>query len=201
MMSSFGLSRVAARRGDLAARVAAVVVAVVLAGCGASTPQSQQPANSPPGGAPVQDATRAPAGQMTPTAPGSPSGPVPTSPAVRRGLPLPAPHPVSTHEALRLQAAQRMVAANPDGTYMGEVPPELLAIPVLEIELNRDGTIKHIRVLRKPTQAEDTIETAIAAVRRAAPFGDVSKLPKPWKFVEVFLFDDDRRFKPRTLDD
>ena len=42
---------------------------------------------------------------------------------------------------------------------------------------------------------------AIAAVRRAAPFGDVSRLPKPWKFVEVFLFDDDRRFKPRTLDD
>ena len=42
---------------------------------------------------------------------------------------------------------------------------------------------------------------AVAAVRRAAPFGDVSRLPKPWKFVEVFLFDDDRRFKPRTLDD
>ena len=84
---------------------------------------------------------------------------------------------------------------------MGEVPAELLAIPVLEVELNQDGSIRHIRVLRKPTQAEDTIEVAIAAVRRAAPFGDVSRLPKPWKFVEVFLFDDDRRFKPRTLDD
>jgi hypothetical protein len=37
-------------------------------------------------------------------------------------------------------------------------------------------------------------------VRRAAPFGDVSRLPRPWKFSEVFLFDDNRRFKPRTLD-
>ncbi|KAI1696427.1 hypothetical protein Ddc_20438 [Ditylenchus destructor] len=33
------------------------------------------------------------------------------------------------------------------------------------------------------------------------PYGDLSRLPKPWKFAEVFLFDDDRRFKPRTLDD
>jgi hypothetical protein len=28
----------------------------------------------------------------------------------------------------------------------------------------------------------------------------VSRLPRPWKIVEVFLFDDNRRFKPRTLD-
>jgi hypothetical protein len=28
----------------------------------------------------------------------------------------------------------------------------------------------------------------------------VARLPQPWKFVEVFLFDDDRRFKPATLD-
>jgi len=145
-----------------------VALALVLAGCG--TPTQRQPER-----APVQDAPRPVA---TPVAP---SGPVPTSPAVRRGLPLPAPHAVSSHEDLRRQAAQRMVAANPDGTYLGEVPPELLAIPVLEIELNQDGSIKHIRVLRKPTQAEDTIDTAIAAVRRAAPFGDVSRLPKPFQ--------------------
>jgi len=28
----------------------------------------------------------------------------------------------------------------------------------------------------------------------------VSHLPRPWKFIETFLFDDDRKFKPRTLD-
>ncbi|WP_431256693.1 hypothetical protein ACQ86G_18550 [Roseateles chitinivorans] len=169
-----------------------LALALSLAACG--SPTQRQPERPP-----VQDAPRMPSAPVA--TPVAPAGPVPTSPAVRRGLPLPAPHAVSSHEDLRRQAAQRMVAANPDGTYMGEVPPELLAIPVLEVELNQDGSIRHIRVLRKPTQAEDTIEVAIAAVRRAAPFGDVSRLPKPWKFVEVFLFDDDRRFKPRTLDD
>jgi hypothetical protein len=101
---------------------------------------------------------------------------------------------------VRLQAAQRIVSANPNGTYMGEVPEALLAIPVLEIELNGDGSVRRILVLRPPRQAHDTIQIAADAVRRAAPFGDVSRLPRPWKFVETFLFDDDRRFKPRTLD-
>ena len=42
---------------------------------------------------------------------------------------------------------------------------------------------------------------AIDAVRRAAPYGNMSQLSRPWKFVETFLFDGERRFKPRTLDD
>jgi hypothetical protein len=54
--------------------------------------------------------------------------------------------------------------------------------------------------MRLPRQARDTVQTAIEAVRRAAPFGDVSRLPRPWKFTETFLFNDDRKFKPRSLE-
>jgi hypothetical protein len=81
------------------------------------------------------------------------------------------------------------------------VPDVLLAIPVIEIELNGDGSVRSTKVMRTPTQATDTIQLAITAIHRGAPYGDVSRLSKPWKFVEVFLFDDERRFKPRTLDD
>jgi hypothetical protein len=63
-----------------------------------------------------------------------------------------------------------------------------------------DGSIKRIGVLRYPRQAKDTTQLAIDAVRRAAPFGDVSKLSRPWKFSETFLFNDDRQFKPRSLE-
>jgi hypothetical protein len=100
----------------------------------------------------------------------------------------------------KLMAGRRMVAANPTGTYTGEVPEPLLAIPVLEIELNADGSVHRVTVQRQPTQATDTVQLAIDAVNRAAPFGDVSHLPRPWTFSEVFLFRDDRRFKPRVLD-
>jgi hypothetical protein len=105
-----------------------------------------------------------------------------------------------TWDAYRVEVGRRIVAANPNGTYTGVVPEPLLAIPVLEIDLNRDGSVRNIRVQREPSQAEDTVQLAIDAVRRAAPFGDVSNLSQPWRISEVFLFRDDRRFKPRSLE-
>jgi hypothetical protein len=134
-----------------------------------------------------------------------PPAPVVTPPvAVARPLPpgavLPPLEVVHSWEQFRQQAARRLVAANPGNTYMGTPPDILLAIPVLEVELNGDGSIRRIEVLRYPGQALDTTQIAIDALRRAAPFGDVSSLPKPWRYTETFLFDDSRRFKPRTLD-
>jgi hypothetical protein len=115
---------------------------------------------------------------------------------------LAACHTMSTQTMAdyKLRAAKRIVAANPGITYTTPSPDPLLAIPVLEIEVNADGSVRHITVLRVPTQAQDTLQIAVEAVRRAAPFGDASRLPKPWKFSEAFLFDDERHFKPRTLD-
>jgi hypothetical protein len=100
----------------------------------------------------------------------------------------------------RTQVGHRLVAANPQLTYTSIPPDILLAIPVLEVELNGDGSIRRVIVLRRPGQAQDTTQLAVDAVHRAAPFGDVSRLPRPWKFSETFLFNDERRFKPRSLD-
>lgn len=100
----------------------------------------------------------------------------------------------------RQQAARRLVQAHPDGSYTGPVPEPLLAIPVLEVELHADGRVRRVQVLRHPRQARDTTQLAIDAVHRAAPYGAMSRLPLPWKWTEVFLFDEQRRFKPRELD-
>jgi hypothetical protein len=137
--------------------------------------------------------------------PQMPSAPSVTSAPAAAGVrPAPAAVPSSVRarnwDDFKVLAGQRMVAANPAGTYTGTVPEPLLAIPVLEIELNGDGSVRRVSVQRHPSQANDTVQLAIDAVNRAAPFGDVSHLPRPWKFSEVFLFRDDRRFKPRALD-
>jgi hypothetical protein len=113
---------------------------------------------------------------------------------------LPAPSPARSMAELRLQAAKRLVEANPGITYLGKPPDVLLAIPVITVELHSDGSIRRLEVMRYPGQARDTVEVAMNAIRRAAPFGDVSRLPKPWKFNETFLFNDQRKFKPMTLD-
>lgn len=149
------------------------VLLVALAGC-ATAPGDSAPASS----------------HTTPAA----------STARASGSRLPAPAAARSWNDFKLQAARRMVAANPNGTYTGRPQQMLLAVPVLEIELNADGSVRNIDVMRQPSQARDTTQLAIDAVRRAAPYGDVSRLPKPWKFSETFLFNDDRRFKPRTLD-
>jgi hypothetical protein len=113
---------------------------------------------------------------------------------------MPAPQAAHNWAEFRQLAAKRLVAANPERTYSGAVPDPLLAIPVLEVELNADGSIRAIDVLRVPSQAKDTVQIAMDAMRRAAPFPSVGQLPKPWKYSETFLFNDDRKFKPRTLD-
>ncbi|MEF7613773.1 hypothetical protein V4F39_07600 [Aquincola sp. MAHUQ-54] len=136
--------------------------------------------------------SQGPRPEPRPSAPGArPPAPAAPSAAV----------PARSWQEYKLQAARRLVEANPERTYLGEVQQPLLAIPVLEIELNADGSVRHIKVSRKPGQALDTVDLAIAAVRRAAPFGDVRHLPRPWVFNEVFLFNDERRFKPRMLDE
>ncbi|MBN8487183.1 MAG: hypothetical protein J0M20_05585, partial [Burkholderiales bacterium] len=115
--------------------------------------------------------------------------PAPTAPAAR------------TPTEFRLQAARRLVEANAHMTYLADAPEPLLAIPVLEAELDADGRILKINVLRYPSQAKDTTQLAIDAMKRGAPYGDMRRLPKPWRYTEAFLFDDNRRFKPRTLDE
>jgi hypothetical protein len=121
-------------------------------------------------------------------------------PATARGVRLPSPPAAADWDTFKLQAAQRLVDAHPDSTYIGTPPEPLYGIPVLEVELNADGSVRRVRVVREPVEAKETIRLAIDAVHHAAPYGSMKRLPKPWKFVEVFLFDEQLRFKPATLD-
>lgn len=174
------------RTADRAPASTATPAPVVVATPGQSPTTATDPAPSPPT-------------SPTPAAPRAGTPPAASPQALARPK-LGPPSPSRNWNEFKLQAARRLVAANPAITYLGPVPEPLLAIPVLEVELNADGSVRRVQVLRHPTQAKDTTQMAIDAVHRAAPYGDVSRLPKPWTWAEVFLFDDDRRFKPRTLD-
>jgi hypothetical protein len=115
---------------------------------------------------------------------------------------LPAPPAARNWDEFRRQAGRRLVQAHPANTYMGKPPDILFGIPVIETELYVDGTIKSIKVLREPSDpaARDVTQLAVAAIRRAAPYGDMSRMQQPWRWVETFLFNDKRQFKPRSLD-
>jgi hypothetical protein len=162
-----------------------------------AAPRPAAPAPVPvPAAAPPAGPTPAPAPPPAAAAPGGRLAPL--GPAVA----LPPAAPARNWNEFKRAAAARMVQASPRGSYLGAVPPLLFGIPVLEIELHADGRVRDVSVLRQPANAEaaDTVALAVEAIRRGAPYGDVSRLPRPWKWTEVFLFDNDRRFKPRSLD-
>lgn len=158
---------------------------VLLAGC--SAPNPRPPSASLP----------APA---TPPAAAVPAPGDPVPPPVLGRVNLPPPGAPRTALELRRQMAHRLVQAHPEASYLSRAPDRLLAIPVLEVELNADGSVRRINVLRHPKTGSQATQLAIDAVHRAAPYGNVSHLPRPWKVVETFLFDDQLRFKPHTLD-
>lgn len=167
----------------------APLIGLVIAGCTGPTVDRHVPADQ-----------RGVASSVAPSPPAAAEFVKPSVSVVKAPSGLAPPTRSRTWAELKHQAALRMLAANPSGVYSGPVPDPLLAIPVLEVELNADGSIRRIEVLRQPREAKDTLQLAADAVRRAAPFGDVSHLPKPWKFVETFLFNDERKFKPRSLE-
>ncbi len=165
------------------ALVVSVALPVLLSACQTPKPDKAAPRGAAPPAVRPADGT----------------GATPSTPR-RADVRLPAPQSPRSWKEARAQAARRLVAANPDDTYLGKPPVLLLAIPVMTVELNGDGSVRNISVMRYPSQARDTVNQAIQAIHRAAPFGDVSKLPKPWRFNETFLFNDDRKFKPMTLE-
>lgn len=167
---------------DALKRAARWLIGPVLAGCAATPPA---PAPRP---APVPPPATAPAPLPSPAVAAAP-----------KPAGLPAPKAVRTHDELRRQAAERLVMANPDRTYMTTAPTHLLTVVVLEVEVKADGSVRRVNVVRKPRYAPETLQMAIDAIHKAAPFGDVRRMPEPWKFTETFLFEEDRRFKPLTL--
>lgn len=187
--------------------VIVLLAATGLVGCGSilpsaqpSTPPTELPAAPAAPPAPVRAGDGPAAGPGASVAPGVKLPPATVRKTAPRYVQLAPPGPVGSEAELKRQFALRLIHAHPDSTYQTVAPNRLLAIPVLEVELNVDGSVRRITVLRRPTTGDEATQLAIAAVHRAAPFGNVSQLKPPFKVVEAFLFDDNMRFKPRTLD-
>ena len=183
-----------------AALAQAAGLALLLAGCAAPKPPPA-PAPAPRQAAPPPPPPPPPAAPPPPPPPPAPTGRRPLADLGPMVL-VPPAQAARNWDEFKRAAARRMVVASPNHAYLGKPPPMLFGIPILEIELNADGSVRDIVVTRPPANmdAQDTIAIAKEAIHRAAPYGDISRLPRPWKWTEVFLFNDKRQFKPRILD-
>ncbi len=129
------------------------------------------------------------------TVAGAPPAPAPAAAAAAR----PSGGPARNWDDYKLRVAQRIIATSAGETFTGTLPDPLQSIPVVQVKLHRDGSIDDIVVLRTPRQSPQTLQMAIRAIRRAAPFEPVGHLPRPWQFSETFLYNEDLKFQLRTL--
>lgn len=138
--------------------------------------------------------------QPAPSLDAAPSGGTPARVASAPAGQLPASNvPARNWEEYRLRAAHRIHASSGGETFSGPLPDPLQSIPVLQVQLNADGSVRNIVVLRVPKFEPQTVEMATRAIRRAGPFGPVGHLPRPWQFNETFLYNNDLKFQLRTL--
>ena len=91
------------------------------------------------------------------------------------------------------------MAANAESVAQGALQEPLLGIPVVQVQLNADGSIRFVDTLRASKVAPETTNPALAAIRKVGNFGPVSNLPQPWQFTETFLYNDGMKFQLRTV--
>lgn len=137
-------------------------------------------------------------------APPAPVAQAPAAPAAATVARAPVPAPVAqaparTWDEYKVRAARRIMQTSPGETFSGPIPERLQSIPVIQVELNRDGSVRNVTVLRVPKFSPQTLQMAMNAVRRAGPFEPVGHLPRPWQYSETFLYNDDLKFQIRSL--
>ena len=134
------------------------------------------------------------ASKPLPPDPSAPGAPGPAVLSSRNVLP-----PVKSWAEYRRRAAQLIMAVNAESVDKGDLQEPLLGIPVVQVQLNADGSIRLVDMLRASEVAPETTKPAIAAIRKVGNFGPVSNLPQPWQFTETFLYNDALKFQLRTV--
>jgi hypothetical protein len=175
---------VAPVRDSRAVQWAFVAAAVTLAGCASKPLPPHTPAPAP---------VQVPAPAPVVTAPRPAVVPQAAPPAVS-GLPA-----VRTWAEYRRRAAQMIMAANSGTVAAGKLQDPLYGIPVVQIQLNPDGTIRNLDFMRQSKVGPETNNLALQAIRRITSFGPVGNLPGPWQFNETFLYNDSLKFQLRTI--
>jgi protein TonB len=104
----------------------------------------------------------------------------------------------------RRHVAELLHAANAQGVYAGRPPNPLRAVIVVYVEVNTDGVVVRLELFRAPLHTPELVDEVERAWRRLGP-----QLPRPLPqlmngderlaFTQTWLFDDDGRFRLRTL--
>lgn len=101
-------------------------------------------------------------------------------------------------KAYRKDGARHIYTTYAKDIYKGKLPPLVHAIVVTETELDAQGNVRDVKMIRVPTHAPDVTDRVREMIRAASP------LPAPTRmggtrYFEVWLVDKSGRFQLDTL--
>jgi len=136
-----------------------------------------------------------------------PPAPPPTpAPVARAPAPAAAPVPpanrnvsqATNEKAYRQDGARAIYAAYPDSIYKGKLPPLLCAVAVVETELDANGNVRDVRMVRAPTHAPEVTAKIRELIRKASPLPAPARMGTT-RYTDVWLFDKSGKFQLDTL--
>jgi len=104
----------------------------------------------------------------------------------------------TNEKAYRQDGARAIYAAYPDSIYKGKLPPLLHAIAVVETEIDSNGHVREVRMIRAPSHAPDVTARVRELIRKASPLPAPARLGTV-KYTETWLVDKSGKFQLDTL--
>ncbi len=102
-------------------------------------------------------------------------------------------------KAYRLDAARHIYAAYPMRIMRGKMPPLLYGVMMVETEIDAQGQVLDVQVIRKPA-APEVGPWVLAMIRRAGPFPPPARVnASSVKFMEIWLVDKSGLFQLDAL--
>ena len=102
--------------------------------------------------------------------------------------------------AYRLDAARHVYAAFPSRIHKGKMPPMMYAVMITEADVDAEGQVLNVRVVRPPAAAKEVTPWVVSLIRRAAPY------PAPMRMAggtavwrEIWLVDKTGTFQVDAL--
>ena len=133
----------------------------------------------------------------------APPGPAAASPAGVIG-PVAGPRgsarssAAATPRAYREDGATHLYGLNAERIYKGRMPPQLYAVGVLNVEIDRAGRVTRLDWMRAPRHAPEVVAEIERTVRQASPFPVPVRLGKV-VYTDTWLWHKSGKFQLDTL--
>ncbi len=98
----------------------------------------------------------------------------------------------------RVDGARHLYEHNPERIFQGRLPPQLYAIGVLNVHINRRGRVTELDWLRAPTHAPEVVAEIERTVVESSPFPVPSQLGQV-VYTDTWLWHESGHFQLDTL--